>query len=183
VPKHNNKCLSLCNTKHSLDTLWFLLQACRYLLEAVNTKDVITAKVLVKWANDNCTTDDDLHYTPLMLAAAKGHVPLVRVLLEGGASVETTNNDQWTALHYAAFHGHAPVCRLLLDRRARVDTVNISLETPLHVAARKGRWDVVILLVNKGANVRLKNKKRQTASDVALSEGFRPMANWLDKRM
>jgi ankyrin repeat protein len=137
------------------------------------------AKILVKWANDNCTTDDNVHYTPLMFAAAKNDVDLVRVLLEGGASVESTNDYQWTPLHVAAFYGHLEVCRLLLDWGAKVDSLDVSEETPLHHAAMTGHLSVVKLLVEKGANVRIKNGKGHTASDMARSKGFRNVAVWL----
>jgi ankyrin repeat protein len=135
VPKHNTKYLSLCNTKQTLGTFCFLLQACQKLLAAVIPGDVNTVKILVKCANHNCTTDVHWHYTPLMYAAANSQVMMLRVLLEGGARVDMANDKQWTALHVAAWFGHLDVCRLLLDWGGNVAVVNWWNNSPLYWAA------------------------------------------------
>ena len=121
-----------------------------------------------------------LHYTPLIYAAGLGHVAVVRVLLEGGANVDRTEAGGNTALHYAAHYGHLDVCRLLLDWGAKVDPQGAWNYNPLHDAAWAGHLSVVKLLVERGADVSLKNDFGQTASDVARSEGYKEMAEWLD---
>jgi ankyrin repeat protein len=118
--------------------------------------------------------------TPLMNAAAKGHVVMVLVLVEGGANLQRANADQQTALHVAALYGHLDVCRLLLDWGAKVDPVDKWKYTPLHDAARLGHLSVVKLLVETGANVRLRNNNGQTASEMAQSNGMFDVAEWLD---
>jgi ankyrin repeat protein len=181
--KHNNKCLSLCNTKHSLDTFWFLLQACRYLFAAIESGDVNTVKILLKSAKESCITDDEVHYTPLMFAAYKGRVDLVRLFLESGASVEITNEKLWTPLHVAAYHGQLEVCRLFLDWGAQVNPVSKRKgNIPLHSAARRGHLSVVKLLVERGANIRLRNRDGLTAGDVARIKGYGFVADWLKKQ-
>jgi ankyrin repeat protein len=170
----------LCNTKHSLDTFWFLLQVCRDLLEAAKSGDVKSAKSLVGCKNDRCTTDDERRSTPLIYAAIFGQLEVVRVLLEGGANVESTNANQQTALHEAAFRGHVDMCRLLLDWGAKVDHVDKWKETPLQDAAWMGHLSVVKLLVERGADVRLRDENGRTASDMARSGGKRDVVQWLD---
>jgi len=115
-----------------------------------------------------------------MYADAYGHTEVVQALLEGGASVQRANANQWTALHAAVWYGHLDVCRLLLDWRAKVDPVDKWKDTPLHDAARLGHLSVVKLLVERGADVRLRNNNGQTASDVAWSNGMLDVAEWLD---
>jgi len=144
------KRLSLCNTKHNLDTLWFLLQVCRTLLEAAKSGDVNTVKGLVRCSNDNCTTDDNDRNTPLMYAVANGHLEVVRALLEGGYDVERTSARKWTPLHEAAWYGHLEICRLLLDWGAKVNPVNGRKDTPLDWATWNGRSSVVKLLEERG---------------------------------
>jgi tankyrase len=170
----------MCNTKHSLDTFWFLLQACRYLLEAAKSGDVKTVKRWVNCSNDNCTTEDAIRATPLMYAAGYGHVEVVRVLLDGGASADRANAIQRTAMHKAAWYGYLEVCRLLLDWGAKVDPVDKWNETPLHDAARFGHLSVVKLLVERGADVRLKNNIGHTASDMARIYRKLDVAEWLN---
>jgi hypothetical protein len=79
------------------------------------------------------THDDDLETsnggTPLSCAAGKGHVSVVRLLLEHGAAVDSRNdrgrtpldskNDCGrTPLSYATEKGHESVVRLLLEYNA-----------------------------------------------------------------
>jgi ankyrin repeat protein len=134
---------------------------------------------LFKYANDNCTTDDQYRNTPLTYAAVIGNVEVVRVLLEGGANVESTNDNRRTALHRAAYNGHLDVCRLLLDWGAKVDPVDVLEETPLHDAARQGHLSVVQLLVERGADVSIKSKSGNTAMDLARINGKKDLAEWL----
>ena len=157
------------NTNHSLETFWFLLQACPCLLAAARTGDVNRTKILVKYASENCTEDDEHRDTPLMYAAANGHVEVLRVLLEGGANADRSNADRRTALHFAAWNGELEVCRLLLDKGAKVDPVDEWRDTPLHDATLTGRLSVVKLLVERGAHVGVRKNDGQTASDVARS--------------
>jgi hypothetical protein len=178
--RHNNKYLSLCNTKHSLDKFWFLLQDCRYLREAAKSGGLNRTKILVKCTNDSCTADYYFRNTPLICAADNGHVEVVQLLLEGGVNVEWTNIFRWTALHRAAYNGHLDVCRLLLDSGAKVDPVDLWNETPLHDAARRGHLSVIKLLVERGADVRLKSENGQTARDKARIKGHRDVVDWLD---
>ena len=170
----------MCNTKHILDTHWFLLQACQNLAEAARSGDVNTVKRLVRCINGSCTTDEFSRFTPLIYAAVEGHVEVVRVLLEGGADAERANANQQTALHKAAWYGHLEVCRLLLDWGAKVNPLDKWRDTPLHDAARLGHLSVVKLLVERGADVRLRNDNGQTASDMARSKGKEDVADWLD---
>jgi ankyrin repeat protein len=130
--------------------------------------------------NDSCTTNDENRNTPLIFAASKGQVEVMRVLLEGGANVDRTNVFQWTALHVAAIHGNPDVCRLLLNWGAKVNYVDKWKETPLHRAARAGYLSVVKLLVERGADVSLRNNFGNTASSLAWSWRRDHVVDWLD---
>jgi len=180
VKRHSAKHLSLCNTKHGIDNSGFLLQVCRYLLEAAKSGDVKTVKILVNCTTSNCTTDDQFRDTPLTIGARLGHVEMVRVLLEGGADAERTTANQQTALHKAALYGNLEVCRLLLDWGVKVDPLDKWQETPLHDAARLGRLPVVKLLVERGADIGLKNKNGQTARDLSRGFGKTDVVQYLD---
>ena len=49
----------------------------------------------------------------LHLAAHKGHVDVVKVLIQNGADVNTVTENKWTALHHSAKHGHVDVVKVL----------------------------------------------------------------------
>ena len=56
-----------------------------------------------------------LRETPLHLAAAKGHLDVVRVLIDAGVGKETGSSMGRTPLHLAATHGHMEVVLFLLE--------------------------------------------------------------------
>jgi ankyrin repeat protein len=173
VPKNNNQCLSLCNTKHNLDTFCFLLQACEYLLAAVKSGDVNRTKIWAKYASENCTTDDLGNDTPLIIAAKLGVVELVRLLLESGADVDKPNGFQQTALNIAAAKGYLDMCRLLLDWGANVNTLDTSERTPVRNALLNRHLSVAKLLVERGGNIFVTNDDDESASDEVKGGNFR----------
>jgi ankyrin repeat protein len=134
----------------------------------------------VNCTEESCSSIDGDRNTPLISAAAKGHLGVVLVLLEGGADLERTNFLEQTALHYAAFYGHLDVCRLLLDWGAKVDRVDKGKYTPLHYGAGEGHLSVVQLLVERGADVGVRNGYRETAGEMARINLHRDVADWLD---
>ena len=104
------------------------------MVEVAKSGDVNTVKGLVRCSNDSCTTDDHYRDTPLICAAEKGHVEVVRLLLEGGGNIDGDADFGYTALHLAAGYGHQHVCRLLMDWGAKVDPLDKWKETSLHEA-------------------------------------------------
>jgi ankyrin repeat protein len=174
-----SKCLIL-YTKYILDPFLLILQDCRYLLQAAESGDVSSVKMLVNSTDVSCITGVDARNAPLTYAAENGHVDVVRVLLESGANLEATNHFQRTALHEAAYEGHLEVCRLLLDWGAKVDPLDNFKYSPLHDAAQKGHLSVVKLLVEMGADVTMTNFRSLTAEGEARIEGRGVVADWLD---
>jgi len=72
--------------------------------------------------------------TPLHCAAWKGHVEVASALLDAGADIEASNqNDHWgtTPLHAAAHGNQRAVVELLLRRGANVAALNPHGRTPL----------------------------------------------------
>jgi ankyrin repeat protein len=94
--------------------------------------------------------------TSLILAASKGHIDVVKLLLNYGAGINIARNDGATPLILAAQEGHIDVVKLLLDKGAEVDKAMNDGTTPLIVAAENGCLELVKLLIDKGAEV---NKK------------------------
>jgi ankyrin repeat protein len=106
--------------------------------------------------------------SPLMLAAIKGHVEVVKALIARDADV---NKPGWTPLHYAASGTtpeHARIIALLLENHAYIDAASPNGTTPLMMAAQYGTSDAVQLLLDEGADPSLKNQLGLSASDFAL---------------
>jgi ankyrin repeat protein len=53
--------------------------------------------------------------TPLLCASSRGHLPVVKLLVEEGAALDDTDEIKWSALHHAAANGHAAVIHYLAD--------------------------------------------------------------------
>ena len=58
------------------------------------------------------------------LAAQKGHVDVVKVLIQNGADVNAVEEYKETALHTAALNGHVDVAKVLIQNGADVNAVN-----------------------------------------------------------
>uniref|UniRef100_A0A7N0UKK6 RING-type E3 ubiquitin transferase n=1 Tax=Kalanchoe fedtschenkoi TaxID=63787 RepID=A0A7N0UKK6_KALFE len=105
--------------------------------------------------------------TPLMLAAMRGELSAVDLLLERGANILMFDSvNGWTPLHFAAYYGHLSCLQLILSAAASCNDISVSWgfsrfvnardqkgKTPLHLASRKRHPDCVHLLLENGALV------------------------------
>src|SRR5690242_7288876 len=75
---------------------------------------------------------------------------LCRLLLEHGASVNTTDNDGFNCLHWAAGVGNPKICKYLTEEAAVAINCRSKKEgeTPLHRAARLSQVDTVRYATN-----------------------------------
>ncbi len=90
---------------------------------------------------------------PICDAAFIGNLSEVKKLLNEGADVNATNNDNdWTALIGAALEGHSEITKVLLDNGANVNDKDEDGITALMRAAYKGYSEVTKVLLKCGAN-------------------------------
>lgn len=122
------------------------------------------AQTLVAWPKTNIEWRTPQDESPLMMAALKGHIDLVRQLLARDAHV---NKPGWAPLHYAATHGHLEIMQLLLDQHAFIDAQSPNGTTPLMMAAHYGTPAAVRLLLEAGADTQMKNQLGLSAIDFA----------------
>ena len=97
--------------------------------------------------------------TPLMLAALRGYIELVKQLIHHGADILARDSDGVMPLHFAASGGCSPeVVTLLIKEGAPVDATSTTLSrlTPLHYAASSPNTTVIAEVVKRllqaGAN-------------------------------
>jgi uncharacterized protein len=99
----------------------------------------------------------------LIYAASAGHTDAIRLLLDKGADINTTNNFGDTALMTAAEDGRTDVVELLLDKGADINAKNYTGSTALMSAEFMDQTNVVELLLNKGADINAKDYDGDTA--------------------
>ena len=80
--------------------------------QAVSNGDQTTVRLLID-RGDNLNTQNTAGFTPLMDAAAIGHLGIARILLEHGADPTLVNRQGETALVIARKYDHTLVCELL----------------------------------------------------------------------
>jgi hypothetical protein len=135
------------------------------LMLAVREPSLKVAELLASWPKVNVEVRNDKDESVLMLAALKGHLPLVKKLVDLDADVNKTG---WTPLHYAASGGHVAVIEFLLDHSAYIDAESPNGTTPLMMAAMYGSPEAVKVLIQAGADLTLKNQLGLTALDFAV---------------
>ncbi|XP_058264176.1 protein phosphatase 1 regulatory subunit 12A isoform X2 [Hemibagrus wyckioides] len=72
--------------------------------------------------------------TPLHVAAAKGYIEVLKVLLKCKLDVNSRDSDGWTSLHAAAHWGQEEACSLLVDHMCDMNAVNNVGQTALDVS-------------------------------------------------
>lgn len=114
---------------------------------------------------------DNLGMTPLIVAASRGHLQIVRWLLDVGADLDAQNSRGQTALHRAVSRGSSDLIELLVassekknaDHRAAhrrwMDLQDSHGESALFYASVDNNEEVGRYLLRHGADRELRNKK------------------------
>ncbi|KAH0563271.1 hypothetical protein GP486_002156 [Trichoglossum hirsutum] len=111
--------------------------------------------------------DEALH-----LAAGRGRLGVVRLLLTAGAHPDFRDKRGDMPLHAAAAGDHEEIVRWLLDNGADPGAPGFAGDTALHMAVRHGHADIVqSLCLEMMTDIDLRNVEGKTARDVAVELG------------
>ncbi|KAF5924444.1 hypothetical protein HPG69_018845 [Diceros bicornis minor] len=91
--------------------------------------------------------------TALSWACLKGHLSVVRSLVDNGAATDHADKNGRTPLDLAAFYGDAEVVQFLVDHGAMIEHVDYSGMRPLDRAVGCRNTSVVVTLLKKGAKI------------------------------
>ena len=97
----------------------------------VETKALVELSANIQVKND----DGDM---PLHLAAANGHVDVLKTLLQLSADIQAKAADGSTPLHMAAACSHVETLKTLLQLGAHMGVRAVNGETPLDASDRLG---------------------------------------------
>ncbi|KAJ7658333.1 hypothetical protein DFH06DRAFT_1472942 [Mycena polygramma] len=107
----------------------------------------------------------------LQSAALRNHMEIVCFLLQHGANVNAAGGEYGSALLCAVREGHADIVRVLLEKGADVNAVDCEGDSALQVAAWGDHVDVVCVLLDKGADVDAAGGEYGSALQAAALEG------------
>jgi ankyrin repeat protein len=141
--------------------------------------------LLAKGANANAL--DRQRYDVVTIAAVADDVPMLKLVLEGGASAKNvTSPYDGTALIAAAHLGHVEVVRTLIEAGAPLDHVNNLTWTALMESivlgdGGKRHTETLRALVQAGANVNIPDRAGITPLAHARGRGYKEMVAILAK--
>jgi ankyrin repeat protein len=93
--------------------------------------------------------------TPLHICCRndwKGHMDIIKILINAGADINARTEYGFTPLYLAAANGHLEIVKLLMSKGA----IHMSCEDndyPIDMAAQQGHLEVAKLLISHGATV------------------------------
>nr|XP_037281328.1 ankyrin repeat domain-containing protein 26-like isoform X2 [Rhipicephalus microplus] len=122
---------------------------------------------------------DNESRSPLHLAAARGHVTIVQLLLRAQARVDALDSEGKTPLMKAVEGHHLETARCLLEQRANPDVPDQNLDTALHLALSTGQADMAALLVQFDADVSARNKEGMSPLYLAAVQQYLDVARLL----
>lgn len=136
------------------------------LVQAIRSGDADSVARLATPETSN--NADPTGVTPLMLAAQRGNVDMVRHLLAANAVVNAADERGYTALFYACYNpdedcGHPDVVEQLLAAGADKEACIGFGVRPLMYAAGNGEAGVVLALLRGGADPEARNEVGRTA--------------------
>jgi len=112
-------------------------------------KDAVEAVLAKKGLKVNAK-ESTFGMTALHVAASKGHIEIVELLLANGSDIEAKEETGRTPLHAAAFRGHAVVVEALLAKGANVNALTHDGKTPLDWAVLSQKSDVANFIRENG---------------------------------
>jgi len=131
----------------------------------------------------NCRNRDG--WTPLMLASARGHLPVVEKLLSAGGDANLTETDLgYNALHLASWNNRPDIVRhLVSEAKCPVDAEGENNRTPLMLASNWGATGALNVLLELGADPSHKDSRGKTAIDWARDKAIKASLEEHAKKM
>lgn len=136
--------------------------------EARQAEEKIMLSDAKRWLRSDSTDCDKPHpktgATAIHVAAAKGYIKVLGLLLDGRGDFDKQDVDGWTPLHAAAYWGQKEAVQMLLNANVDIDIQNYSGQYAIDIAKK----DIVPLLDEARKNI--KRPKRRPASQIRITD-------------
>ena len=136
-------------------------------VKRINTDGALNADV----TSDTDEASDTDRFSPLCIAALRGHTAVIAALLEAGVSLRSVDTSEDTPFSLAVKGGQLAALKQLLcahDSVTLADSTEFSL---LHLAARRGYLEIVRELIGIGADANAVGKDGSTPLLLAAEGG------------
>lgn len=114
---------------------------------AARSGDEESVKVLLSHKASITIAEKIRGWTPLIVASMEGHVRIVHILIDAGATQEYKDLSGWTAIDHAAFRGHIALAKKL--RECQADSCSPSGEMPSRGAAMSRSVEPIRMALNE----------------------------------
>lgn len=121
---------------------------------AVLADDLVRVAYLLQKKHASIDAQDLQGETPLHHALIRRSEPMIKYLLDHGASVTATDRDGWSPLMTAAWTDDAAAIKLLAAHKADPSFAGPGNLTPLAIALEYGKDAAAVALVESGADYR-----------------------------
>uniref|UniRef100_A0A182PMH7 ANK_REP_REGION domain-containing protein n=1 Tax=Anopheles epiroticus TaxID=199890 RepID=A0A182PMH7_9DIPT len=139
--------------------------------EARKAEERIMLSDATKWLRTDSSDCDKAHpktgATAIHVAAAKGYIGVLKLLLEGRGDIDRQDVDGWTPLHAAAYWGQKEATQMLLNASADIDIQNYSGQLAIDIA----QDDIVPLLKDARKNGK-RTKRRPPSHGNRITDNF-----------
>jgi ankyrin repeat protein len=100
----------------------------------------------------------------LHVAVKSGHLSMVKLLLENGASINIQDESGNTPLHYAAANGKKDTVKYLLEKGADTALVNVEEKKAIDYSIVKGFNEITELILKSATNLPSSENKTDSTS-------------------
>ena len=151
---------------------------------ACNRGNRAAVEVLLLQENININIQDKQQDTPLHDACLLGDPWIVEKLLDRGADVLVSNDENVIPLHIACQEGYTDIVNMMLrkrfdERSKMLNTYDNEYNYPLHLACRSGCVEIVKVLFLNNADPSVVKEGGLTPIHIAAREGFVEIAEVL----
>ncbi|XP_067586596.1 ankycorbin isoform X4 [Pseudorca crassidens] len=149
------------------------------LLQAVENGDAEKVASLLGKKGASATKHDSEGKTAFHLAATKGHVECLRVMVTHGVDVTAQDTAGHSALHLAAKNSHHECVKKLLQSKCPAESIDSSGKTALHYAAAQGCLQAVQVLCEHKSPINLKDLDGNIPLLLAVQNGHSEVCRFL----
>ncbi|RMJ16648.1 hypothetical protein CDV36_003677 [Fusarium kuroshium] len=115
--------------------------------------------------------DQPTNYPPIYEAASQGYDKIVKLLIQGGADVNSRASDQYNCLIRATQRNFYEVVKVLVECDAVVNARGFLQESAIATAAKNGNLDIMRLLIRYGADINAAGQLQEKAIVTARRTG------------